>query len=491
MAKHALLSLQQKIKQTQWMIMTQQMQQAIHLLQVPVMELSAILTEHLEQNPIVESEIESNEQDDELDESGDEEQSDSDDQDLLEKSLTFREDDFDILLRLDDDFRQSVSEEEPMLRHKSVEEKDYQTYTEQSICAQPTLFEHLMKQANETFEQKNEQAMAEAIIGNFNENGYLDTSLQEIALLNDFPLEKLRDVLQKIQTFDPYGIGATTLQESLLSQLHLQGKENSLAATLVRNYYDDLLHNRIPLIQKKLSCSSKEIAYAIHHDLLRLDIHPGMAYSRDPVQILVPDVSLQQDGEELRVVINHDFLPSLRISSRYRMMMDDPEVPRQTKDFIRKKILSFKWLCRNIQQRGTTIERIAASLAKRQRAFFLEPEGALVPLTMKEIAEELELNESTIARAVSNKYLNSPRGLHPLRFFFSNAYLNQEGETVSSTTVRNVLKSMIQKEDKKHPLSDEALSACLRDHGIACARRTISKYRAELNLGTALQRKKF
>lgn len=487
MSKQALLSLQQKIKQTQWMIMTQQMQQAIHLLQTPIMELSAILTEHLEQNPIIESDLE---HENELGDEEDEEQSDTDDQDLLEKSLVFRDDDFDILLRLDDDFRHSVSEDETPL-HKSAEEKEYQTYREQSICAQPTLFEHLMKQANEAFDQRNEQAMAEAIIGNFNEHGYLDTSLQEIALLNDFPLESLRNILLKIQTFDPYGIGASTLQESLLSQLHLQGKENSLAALLVRDHYDDLLHNRIPLIQKKLSCSSKEIADAISHDLLHLDIHPGKAYSRDPVQVLVPDVSLQQDEEELRVVINHDFMPPLRISSRYRLMMDDPDVPRQTKDFIRKKILSFKWLCRNIQQRGTTIERIAASLAKRQRAFFLDPEGVLVPLTMKELAEELELNESTIARAVSNKYLNSPRGLHPLRFFFSNAYLNQEGENVSSTTVRNVLKSMIQKEDKKHPLSDEALSACLRDHGIACARRTISKYRAELNLGTALQRKKF
>jgi RNA polymerase sigma-54 factor len=485
MPKPALVSLQQKIKQTQWMIMTQQMQQAIHLLQVPVMELSSILTEHLEQNPIVESDIER----DELDDIDEEDEDEESDHDLLEKSLAIREDDFEILRRLDDDFHSTFEDE--IFQGSSAHEKDYQTYTEQSIRSQPTLFEHLMKQANEAFAAKTEQEMAEAIIGNFNENGYLDISLQEIALLNNFPLEKLREILQKIQTFDPYGIGSSTLQESLLNQLRLQGKEHSLAARIVKDHYDDLLHNRIPLIQKKLDCSSKEIAHAISHDLLRLDIHPGMIFSRNPVQVLVPDVTIQQDGEELRVLVNHDFLPPLRINARYRKMMGDPDVPRETKDFIRKKILSFKWLCRNIQQRGSTLERIAASLAKRQLAFFLDPEGTLVPLTMKEIAEELELNESTIARAVSNKYLNSPRGLHPLRFFFSNAYVNEDGGEVSATTVRNVLKSMIQKEDKRHPLSDETLSLCLRDHGIACARRTISKYRAELNLGNALQRKKF
>lgn len=482
-----LLNLQQKIKQAQWVIMTQQMQQAIRLLQMPVMELGATVTEHLEQNPVLEFDFEI---DGEEDGESEEEEDLEDQEEPLEKALIFSENDFAILRRLDDDFRPHMSEDTGG-RQYSFKEKEYQTFIEQSICTQPTLFEHLMKQAHETFDGEQARAMAEALIGNFNENGFLETPLEEIALLHHFSLERLREVLQKIQTFDPYGVGATTLQESLLNQLRLQGKENSLAATLIKNHYDDLLHHRIPLIQKKLMCTFKEIAHAVDHDLLPLHLHPGIAYTREPTQHLVPDVSLRQEGEQLYVDINHDFIPTVRINASYRKMMEDPATPQETKGFIHKKILAYKWLCRNIQQRGDTIEKIAAALAKRQRAFFLNPDGVLTPLTMKEIAEELGLNESTITRAVNNKYLSSPRGLHPLRFFFSHPYLNEEGETVSSTTVRDMLKNLIENEDKKNPLSDEALSLRLKEQGITCARRTISKYRAELNLGNALQRKKY
>lgn len=485
MVQSALLSLQQKVKQAQFLMMSPEMQQAITLLQLPAAELALAVTEHLEQNPVVEAE------EDNEDEEEEQEAEPDDDLDLLEKSLAFREDDFEIMRRLDDDFRNHVIEDHPRQIRRTAEEEEYQSFLEQSICAHPTLFDHLMQQAHETFEQEEEWAMAEAIIGNLNGNGYLQTPLHEIALFHQFRLEKLQEVLQKIQEFEPYGIGAVTLQESLLNQLRLKGKQETLATRIITNHYDDLLHNRLPTIQKSLKCSSQEIADAINHDLLHLDLHPGTTYSNVPVQPIIPDVTLRLDDEELQVDINHDFMPPLRLNARYRKMMEDPELASDTKEFILKKIASFKWFLRNIYQRGDTLTKIAQSLAKRQKQFFLDPEGQLTPLTMKELADELSLHESTVARAVANKYLNSPRGLLPLRFFFSSAYLNDEGENISSESIRNALKELIQNENKRQPYSDEKLAQLLKENGITCARRTIAKYRNELKLGNAQQRRKF
>lgn len=489
MVQSALLSLQQKVKQAQFLMMSSEMQQAITLLQLPAVELATAVTEHLEQNPIVETVEEEEEDREEQDEEPDEEP--DEDLDLLDKPLTFREDDFEIMRLLDDDFRNNVTEENSYRIHRTAEEEEYQGFLEQSICSHSTLFEHLMQQARETFEHKEERAMAEAIIGNFNENGYLQIPLHEIALLNNFSLEKLQEILRKIQSFEPHGIGAATLQESLLNQLRLRGKQNTLATEIISNHYDDLLHNRLPTIQKNLKCTQEEIADAIKHDLLHLDLHPGTTYSHEPIQPIIPDVTLRLEGEELNVDINHDFMPSLRLNARYRRMMEDPELAPDTKEFILKKIASFKWFMRNIHQRGDTLTKIAQSLAKRQKNFFLDPEGELTPLTMKELAEELSLHESTIARAVANKYINSPRGVLPLRFFFSSTYLNDEGKNISSESVRNALKELILNEDKKQPLSDEVLAKRLKESGVTCARRTIAKYRGELKLGNAQQRRKF
>jgi RNA polymerase sigma-54 factor len=486
MVQSALLSLQQKVKQAQFLMMSSEMQQAINLLQLPATELAITVTEHLEQNPIAEIAEDSEEESEE-----EQNQEPDEDLDLLDNPLSFREDDFEIMRRLDDDFRNNMTEESPYHVHRTAEEKEYQGYLEQSICAHSTLFEHLMQQANETFECENERTMAEAIIGNFNENGYLQTPLHEIALLNNFSLEKLQEVLFKIHSFEPHGIGAATLQESLLNQLRLQGKQNTLATHIISNHYDDLLHNRLPAIQKSLKCTPQEIADAINHDLLHLDLHPGTSYSHEPVQAIIPDVTLRLEGEELLVDINHDFMPPLRLNTKYRKMVEDPELAPDTKEFILKKIASFKWLLRNIHQRGDTLTKIAQSLTKKQKQFFLDPEGELLPWTMKELAEELDLHESTIARAVANKYINTPRGLLPLRFFFSSSYLNDEGHNISSDTVRKAIKELIQNEDKKQPFSDKILAKHLKENGIICARRTIAKYRGELKLGNAQQRRKF
>ncbi len=281
------------------------------------------------------------------------------------------------------------------------------------------------------------------------------------------------------------------MQESLLIQLRRQKKEHTLAYEIVNKYYDDLLHNRIPTMQKKLGCSFTDIHQAIDQHIAKLDLRPGMWYASQPSQHLYPDVTIKQEGEQLIVEINDETIPTLRLNKRYLRMLDDESLPTETKDFIKHQIVSAKWLVRNISQRNDTLGRIAQYLAQKQRDFFLQPEGKLVPMTMKEVAEELELHESTIARAVMHKTLNSPKGLLPLRSFFTYAYANPKGEDISSETVRQALKNLIEKEDKSHPLSDERLSTELKQHGLPCARRTIAKYRKELRIGNALQRRRY
>ena len=233
----------------------------------------------------------------------------------------------------------------------------------------------------------------------------------------------------------------------LLIQLRTLGKEKTLAYQIVEKHYQDLIHNLIPLIQRSLGCPVKAITKAIEQEIAKLDLHPGTSFSRDIVQPIIPDVTITLEDDKLSVVIIDDYLPTFRINRRYLKMLDDETLTAEAKDFIKQNILSAKWLLRNIHQRNDTLEKIAGCLAERQRDFFLDPQGKLVPLTMKTLADELNVHESTIARAVSNKYINCPRGILPLRSFFTNAYCTNEGD-ISSQTVRDVLMEIIQSEDK-------------------------------------------
>ncbi|HEV8052065.1 MAG TPA: RNA polymerase factor sigma-54 [Parachlamydiaceae bacterium] len=485
----------QNIKQLQRLIMSRQMQQAIHFLQMPIMELTPLIDMELEQNPVLEyskeegEELEVDSDLKQLEEDNIEELTDGDS--IPEKELSFEEGDFEIMRRLDEDFRDHFSESGNGPVQCTSEQEELQTFLESSITSEETLFEHLMQQANEAFEDKKILAIAESIIGNFDRGGFLNTSFEELALLQSCDVEDVKKVLKVIQTFDPIGIGARSLKESLLIQLLSQGKNGTLAHRIVEGYFDDLLHNRIPNIKKGLHCTAEEIGEAVDNDIACLDLHPGTQLSRDITSFIVPDVTMREEEDELIVAINDDSMPRLRLNTRYMRMLDDPALPMETREFIKQKIVSAKWLLRNIMQRNSTLERIAQSLAKWQRNFFLNPDGKLVPLTMHVLAEELEVHESTIARAVSGKYIDTPRGILALRSFFTSGLTSSAGADISSKTARDLLEDIIAGENKEHPYSDEAISAMIKENGIQCARRTVAKYRVALKIGTAQQRRKF
>lgn len=486
----------QNIKQLQRLIMTRQMQQAINLLQMPVMELSPIIDMELEQNPVLELLDENNKSEEELqdvqesEEEANEETAEQEDR-AAESQLDFDERDFEILKRLDEDFRDHFSEGEGYQERELASRGEKQNLLEKSIPQEKKMFEILMTQAREVFLTENEMALAEILIGNLNEKGFLEVSLQELSLLHKFTIEQLETALKVIQTFEPVGIGARSLQEALLIQLRKERKEETLAYKIIENHFDDLLGNHIPIIKKSLHATNEEINAAIDRDIAKLELNPGGLLAPQPISYISPDITLKQEGDAFITFINDENIPSLRLNRRYLKMLDDETVPAETKEFIRHKIISAKWLLRNIFQRNSTLEKIANSLAKWQKDYFLDPNGKLVALTMQTLADELEMHESTIARAVANKYIFTPRGLQPLRFFFKNALTTSQGNEISTETVRDLLKDMIDNEDKSHPLSDEALSHQLKTQGIQCARRTIAKYRNQLNLAPAQQRKKY
>lgn len=469
----------QNLKQMQRLMMSPQMQQALNLLQLPILELSTVINLEMEANPVLEFSADAAES---------EETATSD---LSEKELDFSDKDFEALQQLDEDFQDLFAESENFVKKRSQEEEKKQAYWESQIVAEESLFEHLMSQAHDFFTSSEELALAELIIGSLDENGYLKTSLDELAVLHGKEEENLRKVLDGIQTFEPYGVGAQNLQEAMLIQMRCLGKRDSLAYRIVEEDYDHLLHNRIPQIQKHQHCTLEEVADVIEKHIAKLDLHPGAWYATSTVQTIVPDVAIVEEEGVLSVRIQEDTWPTIRISPRYLRMLQDPGLSEETREFIEQKIASAKWLMHNILQRNQTIERIAQAVIHHQKEFLLNPKGTLVPLTMKTLAEELDVHESTVARAVNHKYVETPRGILPLRAFFTSGLEQDSGENVSSETARNLINRLIQDEDKTAPLSDEALAQLLEAKGIRCARRTVAKYRTMLKLGSARQRRKF
>jgi RNA polymerase sigma-54 factor len=470
----------QQMHLAQRLIMSAHMQQAIRLLQLPLQELEPFIEEQVVLNPLLE--IANHEEDAEEEPQTKPEE---------EQEISISDQDLTILNRLEEDLRDHFAESEPAPIKRSSEDEKLKTYLEQSICASPTLQEQLLHQAHETFGTRHELEIAEVLIGYIDEFGFLKTPLSEICSLHHFSESEAQVVLKEIQIFEPYGVGASTIQESLLIQLRCLHKEQTLAYQMIRDHYDQLLHNQIPLIQRQLKCSYADIQKAIEKDIAKLDLHPGTHFSSQPPQAIIPDVTLRQENDRLIVEVERDYIPSLRLNSHYLKMLNHPDVPHETKQFIKHHFLSARWLVRNLQQRFSTIERIAQALAEKQFAFFTQPDGQLVPLTMKTLADELNVHESTIARTVSNKYLYSPRGLFPLRAFFTAKYVSEEGEDLSSATVKQAILDLIAQEDKKSPLSDEKISLLLKQKGILCARRTVAKHRLALEIGNTQQRRKF
>ncbi len=475
-------------KQNQLLMMLPKMQQAIAFLQAPVMELSALLKEEMQRNPLLEEEEDDDEEISQLVEAEKEQELDLDHQENEE--VRFDDCDFEVMKKLDEEYRDHFAQSGDGSTQIMEEEKIKQ-FLENSIQKSETLYEFLMAQASENLENEKDEKLAQQIIGNLDQNGFLGVPLSEIALLLNEPIKRVEQMLVLIQTFDPPGIGALDVRMSLMLQLKRKGMENTLSYRIIEHQFDNLLHNRIPAIAKSLNCTFKQVEEAIFYQIAKLDLKPGSLFYLPYTPYVVPDAIIDEADGEFTIIINQEALPNLRINRRYLRLMDQSDTNEETKNFIRMHLQSAKYLMHNIFQRNQTLNRVLEYLLAKQKEYLSSQIGELFPLLLKEVAQELELHESTIARAVANKYVQTPRGMLPMRRFFSNSLVTDTGEEKSTDAVREHIKKMIDGEDKCKPLSDEKIMILLKEKGIICARRTVAKYRQMLDYGNAHQRRKY
>jgi len=461
----------QSMQPMQRLMMLPKMQQALHILQMPKQELEQYIEDFLSDNPLaVEEELDSQENEE------------TETKSELEE-LTFNEKDLSILQNLDEEVWDGIEEAAPF----SKKEQEKQTFIEATLTNKPSLYEHLMQQAREQFAMKEDLEIAEIIIGNLDDHGFFAPNWSEWEFLYHYSEHQLRKILKVIQSFDPSGIAATSLQESFLIQLENKKLENSLAYKVIENYFDDLLHNRILNIQRKLQCKSLNLK-----QIQGLDRNPAASFNSHVAQTIVPDLEFLESDGQLQVIIANQSLPEIHINKRYLRMMEDPKISLETKTFLSEYLNSLKWLMKNLSHRTSLLERAAHIIAKKQRQFLTEPHGKLIPLTMKELSKELKVNESTITRTMSNKYFSSIQGVLPLSMLFSHGKSGADMPSdLSANSIQKEIFEIIENEDKRHPLSDAKIALKLESKGISCARRTIAKYREILKIGNAQQRKRF
>ncbi len=420
------------LHQQQKLLMTLAMKQGLAVMQLPILELCEWLKTEIENNPVLEMDY---------------------------------------------------PHEEPSYR-KRAEGNKMSEIIEYVVAAPISLSEHLLAQARCHFKDIKDYALAEWIVGHFDERGFLTTPLEELG-----EEERVRGILNVIQGFDPAGIGAKDIRESLLIQLRHRQQKNDRAIRIVEDHFEDLLYNRVPLIARGLELPVEEIHQIIQREIVPLDLHPGYRFQPHHTPMITPDLLVYMVDDVWKIEINQSYLPSFHLNSAYQAALEHKTMNAEDRSFLRKHVTSGKWLKHIVNKRHHTLMRIGKFLLAKQAAFF--DGGSLVPLSMSEAASALQLHESTIARAVANKYIACPQGMFALRDFFSHSLRGEEGQHVSHHMLRQKLRELIDREDKEKPYSDEAITHKMRKLGVPCARRTVSKYRRLLHIAPASKRKRW
>ncbi len=463
--------LHQSQVQKQSQVLAPQLRQSLEVLQAPLLELQALITRELELNPTLEVldpdherlEVES--------------ESHSDFEDVSDKEF---EEEFELLARLDDDARESFQRNELISRPSSDDEAKRQFMLESR--SQPlTLQQHLTEQLHMLSMDSVDTQFAELLIGSLDDDGYLSTPLDELAESVAADPEHMEEVLWVLQEFDPVGVASRTLQECLRKQLDRMGMSQSVEMRLVEHHLTDLAGHKYADIARRQNLTLEKVREAAAHIAL-LDPKPGRRFQSDETVYVMPEVFVRKIKGEWKVQTNNSTLPRLRISKQYRELMKDPSTTKEVKRYIRDKLKGGSTLMKSLGQRQDTLTRIAEELVEHQTEFLEEGVEKLRPLTMSTIADKLGLHETTISRAVANKYMQTPRGVFELKYFFTPGYQTADGEVVSNKSVKEVIKGLVDEEDPSKPLSDQAMVKELSERGFKVARRTVAKYRDELHI---------
>ncbi|MCF6313324.1 MAG: RNA polymerase factor sigma-54 [Verrucomicrobiales bacterium] len=462
----------QSLQQTQ--TIAPQMQQSLQLLQAPTMELRSMIQQELETNPTLE---------DETAEISLEEQPPPEDND------DGFDEEFAEISQLDDDWREYLAESRITSPRRDDAQEKHQ-YLLDSLYEKKTLQQHLMDQLGLADPSPQIRKVGEVLIGSIDNNGFLQSSLEDLCFQLGIPLPDLEQALHLIQGFDPVGVGAESLRDCLLIQLRRLGKENSLEYRIVDQHLDDLARKRFPAIARKLKVTPDNVNRSANF-IATLDPKPGSRFAPDTNTYVTADVRVVKDHGSYSVILNNDQIPQLRISSAYKEIMAQSRHDKKARAYIRDKIRSGKFLIRSIRQRQQTIEKIATEIVKRQQDFFDLGPAFLKPMNMAQVAEAVGVHETTVSRTVSGKYMDTPHGLFEMKYFFTSGYETASGASLSNTSVKQALAEIVENEDPKKPLSDEKLVTALQEQGIKIARRTIAKYRDALGILPSHLRKSY
>jgi len=375
---------------------------------------------------------------------------------------------------------------------KVFSEKDPKHEAMQNTAARPiSLQDFLFNQFNLLDITAEQRLIGENIIYNIDDNGYLQSSVQELAAAsNNARIEDVDAVLALVQSLDPPGVGARDLKECLLQQL-FDADRHPLEKELIINHLEDIHMNRFPKIMRETNRTAEEVQAAIEYIKAHLNPRPGNVFSSEKPQYITPDIIVEAVEEDYEVRLEDNHLPQLYISPLYQKMLGDSSTSEQAKEFIRRKIQAARWLIDAIEQRRNTLKKIAHELVSFQKDFLDRGISALRPLKMRTIADATGVHVSTVSRAIADKYVQTPRGIFPLKFFFTGGTRNFEGTMTSRKSVKQLLMDVIKGEDKVNPLSDGDIATRLQNEGIDIARRTVTKYRKAMRIPPSRRRKSY
>lgn len=453
-----------QLQQTQKLIMTPELRQAITILQFSVPELEEYVEAQLLENPVLDVKEDEN----------------------SEAEKTSKEEDtaridWQEYLRLGID-----GNVQPAMRSRE-EEYNY----ENIVTHSPTLHEHLMMQLHVSVASARDLRIGEHLLGNMDENGYLRDSIPDVASCLGVSEQEVGMVLKLIQTFEPSGVGARDLKECLLLQIDNLGLADPLARTIIRYHLPQLGNTALGKLAKQLSVSTAELQAAI--DFIKtLNPKPGSGFGGEQsIGYILPDVVIEKVEHEYVVLVNEASIPRLSINSYYGTLVRGGLLDTDTKNYIEGKVHNAVWLIKSIEQRRQTLLKVVSCIAEIQRGFLDYGVKQLKPLALRQIAERIGMHESTVSRATNNKYVQTPRGLFPLRFFFSSGVEQSDGEGASAESIKQQIKELVQQEDSSKPYSDQAITDLIAAQDVRISRRTVAKYREELNIPSSNRRKRY
>lgn len=475
--------LSQSQKQTQSLTIAPQLQNSLKILQSASFDLRTAILAELQRNPLLEElpiEGVSVEAESELIQENSDSRNDE---------LDFDSDDFSILEKISDDYMENQMTD-TVISGSDLQIQERRDHFLNSLTQEESLQQHLIDQITLCDCDETTKENLVLLIGSLDENGYLNESPSNLSLQLNIPYPQFLEALDILKTFNPAGIGAKDLQECLLIQLKRKQKEDSLAHTIIDETYPLLLRRRIQEIAKKLKVSDEAIQKALE-EIASMDPSPGKRFSADTNNVIEPDIKIYLEDDIWKIELNNEYIPKLRISQKYKDLLAQGNLSKKEKEYLVENMRSGKFLINSLDQRQNTLKKLSQKIIEQQPKFFVKSNPSLQPMTMQQIADDVGVHETTISRAIANKYAKTPHGVFPLKHFFNSGFTSESGETIANRSIKETIEKIIQKEDPKKPISDQAISKELEKEGIKIARRTVAKYREQQGILPTHLRRRF